>query len=165
MLNRKSQVISDVFKYIIAAILAALVLGFGYKMVKLMQDKGCRTELADFEIGLRELDRNVRYGTRELKTYQVPCSATQVYLFDRSKKIDTEKFNSIPILMDSLKTGGNGNLFIVKDDDVLRSFYAGNMQINSTYLCLKPRNGKILFFIEGAGKSVNVVPADEQPLC
>jgi len=165
MFNKKSQGISDVFKYIIAAVLAALILGIGYKMVKLMQEKGCKAELADFEISLIELDRNVRFGDRRMQTYQVPCSATQVYFFDRSKKIDAEKFKNIPILMDNLKTGGNSNIFVVKGSDVLRSFYAGNLQIDEHYLCLKPLSDKISIFIEGRGKSVIVEPANQQSLC
>ncbi len=165
MSNKRAQGVSDVFKYVIAAVLAALILGFGYKMVKLMQDKACRAELADFEISVRELDKKVRFEDRQILTYQVPCSATQIYFFDRSKKIDAEKFKNIPILMDNLKTGGNGNIFIVKGSNVLRSFYAGNLQIENVYICMKPRDEKISLFIEGAGKSAKIEPTKDQLLC
>ncbi len=155
---------SEVFKYIFIIAAAAFIFSFGYKMVKLLNEKNCRTELANFEISLKELDKSLRFGAREQKSYSVPCGATQIYFFDRSKSIEPSDFKQIPILMDALRTGTN-NVFLVKGDGVLKSFYAGNLQIENVYICLKPRDEKISLYIEGAGQSVEIKPAKGQLLC
>ncbi|MDP3765628.1 MAG: acyltransferase [Nanoarchaeota archaeon] len=163
---KKAQLIGEVFKYVLVGFVSFAVLIMGYKMVNVVKERACKTEIAKFEIDLRNIDKSLRFGAKELQSYYVPCKADRIYFFDKNKKINPEDFKEIPIIKDTLKSGGNNNVFLVKEGDVRRSFYAGNLEMVYPYhICFVPKFDKISFFIEGAGKSVKVASACDQPEC
>ncbi len=165
MKNNKAQIVGEIFKYSLVGIFSVVVLIFGYKMIDLVKERACKTEIAKFEIELKNIDKSVRFGVKELQSYDAPCKVDKIYFFDLSKKIDAEKFDDLPLIKDTLKSGGN-NLFLVKGKEVKRSFYAGNLEIEEPYyLCFVPKLERISFFVEGAGKSVKIIKAEGQPLC
>ena len=90
----------------------------------------------------------------------------EIYFFDISKNISLNIFNKIPELKDSVKSGIKDNLFLVKDNKVKSSFFAGNLELEYPYFeCLVPKNDRIEFFLEGKGKAVEVIPGCEQLEC
>ncbi|MBI2657503.1 hypothetical protein HYX08_02300 [Candidatus Woesearchaeota archaeon] len=163
---KKAQLIGEVFKYGLVGVVSVFILILGYKMVSVVKERACNTEIAKFEIELRNLDKSLRYGTRELQTYDVPCKADRIYFFDLSKGIQPENFKDVPIIMDSLRTGGGDNVFVVKEGNVKRSFNAGSLEMIYPYhICFSPKFDKISFFIEGAGKYAKIAASCEQPEC
>ena len=69
-------------------------------------------------------------------------------------------------MRDSLVGRSGRNIFLLKDGEIKRSFYAGNLKIlYPHYKCLVPKFNKISFFAEGAGKSVKLESAVDQPDC
>ena len=165
-INNKSQVFSEAFKYILAGLFSVIILIVGYKSIDLIQQKRCAAEIKNFEYELKNMDKNIRYGAKELKSYLAPCSAKNIYLFDLSKKIDFGKLSKIPIMQDSLKASGNHNLFLIDNGKVIGSFYSGNLDIEDPYyLCLLAQNGKIGFFAEGTANAAKITLPDEQLQC
>ncbi|MBI2660466.1 hypothetical protein HYX07_04860 [Candidatus Woesearchaeota archaeon] len=163
---KKAQLVGEVFKYALIGMVSVAVIVMGYKMIDVVKERGCRTEIAKFEIELRDMDKSVRYGAKELKAYEAPCNADRIYFFDLNRNINPEDFKEVPIIKDTLKNSGGSNVFIVKNDDVKRSFYAGNLEMVYPYhICFVPKFGKISFFLEGAGKSAKVASACSQPEC
>ncbi|MBI2656265.1 hypothetical protein HYX03_00825 [Candidatus Woesearchaeota archaeon] len=163
---KKSQIAGEVFKYALIGVFSVIVLVAGYKMVNIVKDRACNTEIAKFEIELRNIDKSLRFGARELQSYDVPCNADQIYFFDLNKNIKAENFKEIPLIKDTLESKGNNNVFLVKEGEVKRSFYAGNLEMAYPYyICFKPKFDKISFFIEGAGKTAKIAGACEQPEC
>jgi len=68
--------------------------------------------------------------------------------------------------MDSIKSKVEKNVFVVKNNKILSSFYAGNLDIEfPNYICFLPKFGKIDFIVEGKGTSVSVVGGCLQPEC
>ncbi|MBI2647580.1 hypothetical protein HYW99_03825 [Candidatus Woesearchaeota archaeon] len=129
----------------------------GYALVNIIKDKLCDTELKRFEIELSNIDKGIRYAHRELKSYKVPCRADQVYFFDISENIEYDSFRDIPIMMDSLKSKANDNIFLVKGNEVITSFNVGNIKLSYPhYICFVPLSEKISFFVEGAGRYVKL---------
>lgn len=164
--QRKAQMVGEVLKYMLAGIFSIFILVAGYKLINLVEDRACRTELAKFEIDLKNLDKSLRAGEKELQSYDVSCKVDAIYFFDLSKAINPDDFNSTPLVRDSLKSKGNSNVFLVEKGDVKRSFYAGSLDIMPpNYLCFAPKSGKISFFAEGTGKSVKIEAADQGSLC
>lgn len=162
---KKSQIMGGVLKYGIVAFFSVIILLAGYKMVSIIREKACDTEMAKFEIELKGIADDIRFGQRELNNYPVPCGVEQIYFFDISKKIDSESFKDTPIMKDALKSGLRHNVFLIKNNDVMRSFYAGNFVTNGKYLCFGPRLNTISFFIEGAGTYVRLTPGNNQQIC
>ena len=166
MSYKKSQLFSETFKYILAGFLSIAVLIAGYKSISAVQQRSCAAEIKNFESELKNSDKSLRYGAKELKSYAVPCGAKNIYLFDLSGKIDLEQFNKVPIMKDSLKTSGNYNIFLVRENKVIDSFYSGKLEIDAPYyFCLLAKNEKIAFFSEGAEAAAKITLPDEQAQC
>ncbi len=163
---RKAQAIGEVLKYGLVAIFSIFIIIGGYKMIDLLQERACRTEISKFEIDLKSIGQSLRYGTRELKNYPVPCKINQVYILDLTKNIDPGNFNDTPIIKDSIKTKGDNNVFLVKNGEIKHLFYAGNFDIEEPYyMCLATKFEMVSFFVENAGRSIKVANAPGQPLC
>ena len=162
---RKAEFIGDLFKYFLVGIVSITILIFGYKIFYSIEERICMTEVTKFEIDLRNIDKSLRFGARELQSYEVPCDVDQVYFFDKTKNINITNLRNIPFIGDSLKSKSS-NVFLIKESKMIRSFDAGNLEIiYPYYICFVPKSSKISFFIEGAGKSVKIMLANEQPVC
>jgi len=163
---KRAQLIGEIFKYALVGVVSVFILIMGYKMVSIVKERACKTEIAKFEIDLRDIDKSLRFGAKELKSYDVPCKADRIYFFGSGKSISPENFKDIPIMMDTLKTGGSSNVFIVKEGEVKRSFHAGNLEMVYPYnICFVPKFDRISFFAEGTGKSAKISAACSQPEC
>lgn len=162
---RKGQA-GELFKYALIVVVSVSVLVMGYKMIDVVRERSCKTELAKFEIDLRNIDKSLRFGAKELQTYDVPCNADRIYFFNLNKEISADDFRDIPVIMDSLKASASDNVFVVKENEVKRSFYAGNLEMVYPYnICFAPKFGKISFFLEGAGQSAKIAASCNQPEC
>jgi len=163
---RKAQIIGEVFKYAIVGVFSIFILIAGYSLISVVRDRACKTEIAKFEIDLKDIDKNLRAGEKEMQDYDVPCKADSIYFFDLNKKINSDDFKNIPIIKDSLESGGNSNVFVVENGQVKHSFYAGNLEmIYPNYICFVPKFDKISFFAEGTGASAMIRSACNQPEC
>jgi len=164
--SRKAQLIGEPFKYMLVGLFSIIVLVAGYKMINEVRNRACKTEMAKFEIDLMDIDKSLRFGAKELRSYSVPCNIDKIYFFDLNKKINPEIFNNTPLIKDTLKSGGNNNVFLVEEGEVKRSFYAGTIEIEQPYyLCFMPKFDKISFFIESTGVSVRMDKPDAQSEC
>lgn len=164
--SKKAQFAGDVIKYMLVGIFSVAILVSGYKMVSIVREKACQTEISKFEIDLKGIDKSLRFGAKELQSYVVPCQADRIYFFDLGKNINPDDFRDIPLLKDSIATGTDKNVFLIKEGEIKRSFHAGNMEMIYPYnICFVPNFGKISFSIEGTGKSVKVRSACNQPEC
>jgi hypothetical protein len=165
-MNKKSQIIGEVFKYGLILIFSAAVLFAGYKVINVLRNSSCNTEFSEFEISLKGLDKEVRYGTKEMRSFQTPCDVEQILFFDHSKEINSGFFSDIPLLEEAVKNKTRDNVFLIKNGDIASAFYAGNINMNDpNYICFVPKFGKIAFSIEGKGTSVFVDPDKSQPDC
>ncbi|MBS3100969.1 hypothetical protein J4204_02455 [Candidatus Woesearchaeota archaeon] len=163
---KKAQFIGNVLKYVLMAFVSVAILIAGYSMVNLVKDRACKTEISKFEISLKGIDKSVRFGVRELQSYEAPCKADKIYFFGSGSGINPEYFSDIPIIRDALESGSSKNVFIVKDSEVKSSFHAGRLEMIYPYhICFVPKFDRISFFTEGAGDSVKVAAACSQPEC
>lgn len=162
----RAQIIGEAFRYLLIGAVSIIILAAGYKMVLVVKERGCQAEIAKFEVDLKSVGRSLRFGEKELKTYDVPCNAGQIYFFGNDKVTEPEIFKDIPLIKDSLKSGSQNNIFLVNEGKVKRAFYAGSLEMAYPYyICFMPKSGKISFFAEGAGKSARIAAACNQPEC
>ena len=155
----------EVFKYVLIAVAASFILFFGYKMIGSISVQGCSTDIAKFEIDLKGMGANLRFGARELQTYPIPCRVDRIYLFDMGRGANPGDFDSMPIIKDALISESRSNVFLIKENDVTSSFYAGDFKLDSPYICLRPKAGRVSFFTEGAGRYSKITLPGDQPQC
>ena len=158
----------EVIKYVFIAFTILAITFFGYKSLATIKDKACSAELAKFQIDLKNLDETVKFGDVKEFSYPVPCNSNEILFFDLDKRdeIASTLTNLNPIITDSIGSKVEKNVFVVKNNKILSSFYAGNLDIEfPNYLCFLPRSEKIDFIVEGKGTSVSVVSSCLQPEC
>ena len=156
----------EVVKYLIIAAVIIFVIFFGYGVVQKFIGRACSAEIAQFEIDLKDLDKAVKPGSVKEFTTQVPCDADEIYFFDLNKKISLDFLSHLPLLKDSVESKAEKNIFLVKGDKVISSFYAGNLDISyPNYVCFLPKFEKINFFVEGGGSKAAIFPGCLQPEC
>ncbi|HJN56877.1 MAG: hypothetical protein QF436_01995 [Candidatus Woesearchaeota archaeon] len=164
-MKKKGQ-LGDVIRHVIIAFIIVSVTFFGYSTFAKFKNKACKTEIAKFEIDLRDIDKTVKYGSVREIIEQVPCNADEIYFFDLNKDIKLDFLDHLPLLKDSVQSKAEKNVFIVKDDKIIDSFYAGNLDMDfPNYRCFIPKFDKINFFLEGRGTKATVFPGCFQPEC
>ncbi len=164
--QKKAQFIGEVFKYALVAVFSIFILFAGYKFINGVKERACSTQITKFEIDMKNIDKSLRAGEKELQSHDVPCNIDKIYFFDTSRKINSDDFKNIPLLKESLESGGKNNVFLVQKDKVMRSFYAGNIEmLYPNYICFVPKFDKISFFAEGTGKAAAIRGACNQPEC
>ncbi|MBL7056212.1 hypothetical protein ISS07_04830, partial [Candidatus Woesearchaeota archaeon] len=156
----------EAIKYLIISSMIIVISLFGYSVFDKIRDKTCNSELAKFEIDLRDLDKQVKFGSAEEFQRVVPCNADKIYFVDLDSDIDMELLDDEPLLRDSISSKAQKNVFLMKKGKILDSFYAGNLGLSyPNFMCLVPRTGKIDFFLEGKGRSVDMYAGCFQPEC
>lgn len=164
--NKKAQIIGEILKYMLVGAFLMFTAFVGYKAIHALQEKDCNAEIIKFEIEVKDIDKNLRFGEKELKSYATPCEIDKIFFLDLNKEINPQDFDGIPIIRDIIENGGSDNVFLIKEGDVKRSFSAGYLDIEEPYYaCLIPLLDGISFFIEGAGKSAKFTLPDNQPKC
>lgn len=165
-MKKRGQIRGEAIKYILIALVIIVIQFVGYKFFTTLREKQCQTELAKFEIDLKGLDKGIEFGSVDEREHDAPCDVDKIYFIDLDKEVPLDIFNKLPIIKDSLKSKVKKNVFLVKDNKILRSFYAGNLDFEYPYhTCFIPRSNKIYFFIESMGLKVKIIPGCTQPEC
>jgi len=163
---RKRGQSGEVIKYFIIAMMIVAITFFGYSAVTKVRDNACKVELAKFEIDIGKLDKSVKFGSIKEFTKVIPCDVDEIYFFDLEDDINLDLIEHLPLLKDSIRDKVEKNVFLVRDNKILATFYAGNLDIGyPNYICFVPKFGKMNFFVEGKGEKVSVFSGCLQPEC
>ncbi len=158
-MNRRAQVIGQVFVFIIAGLVFVLILAYGYKAIVNFMERGEEVQIIDFRNELNSAITMIKrdYGSVQRVDLRMPSNAREV-CFVTSDPADVrvpgweeELKNSRP-LMHSAWSIGKENVFLVPKqpapiiiaDIVVEPETAG-------YLCLPIVNGKVSIRVEGTG--------------
>ena len=166
--KKRGQMHSRVFMYILAVIIAAFLLLFGYKMISSAKEKACETRLVILENDLKESIKSIsaRVGSVSDETYDVPCGIKKIYFVDLDKGLASSTFSKYPLMEDMIEGGVKENVFLIKSSDAEESFYVGDLEIEYPhYKCFSIKNEKLELFLEGYGASTNVRHKDDYSDC
>lgn len=161
---KKAQIAGEVLKYSLIGVVSVMILIAGYRIVNVVKDRACGTEIAKFEIDMSGIDKSLRFGEKEEQSHSVPCNVDRIYFFDLSGNANYDFLNESPLMLDAVKSGSK-NIFLIKDGEVKSSFNAGSLKIGQPYyICLVPKFGNVHFSVEG-GKAAAIESAIGQPEC
>jgi hypothetical protein len=162
---QKRAVGGEAMVYVLVVVVLGAIAVVGWKMVSGTSSRFCNTELADFQLVLGEQAKGLRNGEVMEKRMDVPCGASNVYLFDGDNKPAPELFEN-PLLRDAVASSAAKNVYIVKGNNIVSSFEVPFLEIPYPYFtCMIPSSGKISFLLEGLGRGIGVEPSCEQKNC
>lgn len=167
---KKSQVIGQIFIYILAIILIAFVLGYGYKTIAAFRQKTDQVSFIKFKNELQNAVKTITtdFGSVKIKEFQVPgnynkiCFVRSHESFPASSSIPS----NYPIIRDSVDSDVEKNVFLVKNI-AKDSFYIGKIKVVTTDLnyiptglyCVDVKNTMIKLRLEGKGNHVVISEA------
>lgn len=160
---KKSQV-QQIFIYMIALILFALILAYGYKAIKDFRSRTDEISLLQMEKDISSTVKRVAtdYGTIVKKELNVPLKYKKICFVDLVTpnlvpdnenicKLDQSDYN--PIACNSWRDRANYNMFGISEEDTL-TYNVGKIKIDINgqhYFCSDVTNGRVTLKIEGLG--------------
>ena len=159
---KKGQIIGQIFIYILAIILIAFVLGYGYKTIAAFRQKTEQVSFIQFKTELQNAVKTITtdFGSVKIKVFPVPGNYNKV-CFVRSHEsfpAITSIFNNYPIIRDSVEDNVEKNVFLIKNT-AKDSFYVGKIVTSPDLYCVDVKNSAIKLRLEGKGNHVVISEA------
>jgi hypothetical protein len=154
---------NQIFTWLIAAIMLALVVLFGFRAIMNMRTKGEQVRYLEFKNDLEtNIETTTDYGSERRVTLRVPGGYQQLCLINTEGGFPDHTLIDDPIISDSVESQvinnvKNENAFLVKDI-ADQAFYVGEIKIeeNNGYLCIDVESGEVELRIEGFGRYAKV---------
>jgi len=136
---KKGQLIGQIFIYIIAVILVAFILGYGYKAIVSFREKSEQVSFIQFKIKLQNAVETITsdFGSVKILELPIPRNFEEV-CFVKTYPSDTPEVISdsdYPIISDSTSTEVKKNVFLV-ENIAKDSFYVGKIDLNNNLYCI-----------------------------
>jgi len=165
---RKSQVAGQVFTYVLAAVIFAFVIIYGYKAITGFIEKGEEIKLIQLKTGITTSARKISTSSdiRKLELH-IPSKYDSICLInsypDGVQRLGIPALTSdfardYPLIYDSWDDNVQQDVFLVPHSDF--EIFVGNMRIGDPgaerWLCLNSVSGRVALRLEGIGDGVKV---------
>lgn len=167
-MKAKAQIQNQVFVFMLALLVIALTMLFGFTAIR---DLMAKSEEADFIRFKMDLERDIsaittEAGSSDLLTLKLPSDYKQICFIDDVLISNRGPLTNLnPIIDNSISSGVQKNIFLIKNKASAESFYAGKIDILDSdladsadpgFLCLEPSSGRVTFRITGKGNYVEI---------
>lgn len=164
---KKAQFIGQVFVFIIAAILFALILVYGYKAIAKFGEQRQEVALIQFQDDLKSAVAKtaVDYGSVKKFTIEVPADYEEVCFVDletiRTNIEGMPDFiaNERPLIADSILGGSDQNVFLKPFPEQpirIPPITVGGDNAEQGYLCIPNTNVGIVLKLTGMGDKAKI---------
>jgi len=166
--RRKAQVTGQIFVYVLAAVIFAFVLLYGYKALRDINDKSCKVGLISFKSDIEGAMRSISSSLNEEKrSFSLPanCGYDEVCFLDLSFRpfidgtpalcVQTNLTESRPLVCDAWADGPLQNVFLLPGGDL--EINVGELELDDKYLCVKNRGGRVRLKLIGMGDRVKII--------
>ena len=169
-MTKKSQIMGQVFIYILAIVIFSMVLLYGYKAIKGFTKQQEDITLIQLKTQVAQTIESISYdtGTVRSPSFDIPAKYKQVCFADLSKLSEATSIGGpcystvwrpreYPIICDSWEAGVEKNLFLVATLEE-EPYYVGNITVDNQYglLCINATQGKIKLRLEGLGDKTKI---------
>lgn len=156
---RKAQIIGQVFLFILAGLVFVLILGYGYRAIVGLQERGKEVQLLDFRNELESTIALIKrdYGSVRKVELRVPAG-TETVCFANAKAGENENWpeqfkSEYPLLYSSWSVGSE-NVFLIPKQPI--SVFAPDIFIAEGYACFPAVNNKVRLRVEGLGDKAGI---------
>ncbi|MBI1970083.1 hypothetical protein HYS48_05290 [Candidatus Woesearchaeota archaeon] len=114
MVSKKALVAGQIFLYLFTLVIVVLVLIFGYRMVSNFQDRSEELTLLKFKKDLQATIEGVTFGTKKVRTFDVPPGYKDFWLIDPATMGKCPYADRVPpLIQDSINSGSPHNAFLL----------------------------------------------------
>lgn len=157
---KKGQAIGQIFTYIIAIIITAIILGYGYNSIVSIKQKSEQVSYIKFKNDLQNEIKKISFDFGSVKkvSFSLPKNYKQVCFVETPPDEDTPipiTNPKYPIIVDSSKSGVKKNVFLV-ENIAKDSFYIGKIVLPEDLFCVNTINGRIQLKLEGMGDHAKI---------
>ncbi|MCK5107103.1 MAG: hypothetical protein KAQ83_00065, partial [Nanoarchaeota archaeon] len=101
--NRKAQIQTQIFVYVLATIIIGAILLYGYRSIFMMREKGEQIDLISFKTEMQEevIKMSNDYGSARALTFRTPSSFSEVCFIDLSKTPNADIKDNHPLVYES----------------------------------------------------------------
>jgi len=152
--SKKAQISSQVFTYIMAAIIIGAIVLVGFKGIAIILDKFKDAPLTQFESNLKRQvsSSSTSYKSIELFSFSLPAKYDEICFTD-SLNVGSIDFSNIDnsIIKNKVENKVEENVFLMRKGKVEESYYIEDMDVLDDYVCIESK-GKLELWFEGTGK-------------
>jgi hypothetical protein len=165
--QKRGQIPSQIFVYILALIIVAMILLFGYKAISNMQKRGEQVVLIQFKTQLKnDVERlSSDYGSVRIGKYKLPSGFDEICFVDL-KNVNPSDIMNHPIIKDSVESGVKENIFLLGKSN-FDSIYVEDLELSSYpyFSCISSKIGSVELRIEGKGNAAVIKTPPSQKYC
>jgi hypothetical protein len=164
-ISKKSQ-ISQIFLYILALFIFALILYYGYFGIKSIIDQGERVAYVRFKTDLENAVQKVLPTYRKVLPFdknnplRIPGKITKV-CFVSSDIIGTDELqfpdelkNDYPIISLSVAEGTQENVFVFPREEARQPIYLPKITVPDDFMCVETVQGRLDIVLRNIGKEI-----------
>jgi hypothetical protein len=163
MNGKKSQIIGQVFIYMMAAIIIGGIVLVGYKAITKILVTGCEAEKANFRADMENMiEKYTSYGSINKKAIKAPCEYDTICFIDY-RHIGTDPdfvCDNNRLIYDSVKNNASQNIFVVSNKRTIPIGYTELITLNSSdelgCLCINQRSKNFYITFNGKGSSTEI---------
>ena len=177
--KKKSQMsVGQIFTYVIAIIVVGFVMLFGYKSIADLREKGKEADYIQFKSQLTAAIKLTKgYGDVSQEIMSIPESYTEIcfvsYYIETAgtpSSFTSNRDISKPIIENSVDDGVKKNIFLVRGNGDIESFFMDNVKVSPTlgpngpaandpdrnFGCIQSTAGNIKIKFEGKGDKTQI---------
>jgi hypothetical protein len=162
---KKAQISGQIIIYILSMVIFGGILIYGYSAIQGFTSDQERVAYIKFEEDFKNTIRGllISYGDVEVfndrNPLKLPTGFTEMCIIDLNEAApETVTFsqtgNSFPLVQDSWASEVRTNVFLMQNDKLKETFFAGNITVKYTnkYLCFQINSGRVTdVMLEGVG--------------
>jgi len=169
--TKRSQIQTHLFIYILAILVLALILLFGYRAIDSFRDKGKQATMLTFKTSLaNEVERvSLSFGEVSIVDYTLPTEYSEICFVD-SSVINSKDYAKIPstypIIQGAVESGSENNVFLVSG--ISEPFSnVGQIKVTNFFKCARVMDGKFRLRFEWSSRGTTYVKVCglDDPMC
>ena len=154
---KKAQIQAQVFVYVLAMLVIALVLLYGYRSINTMKERANQVDLLAFKNDMTKSIEKVSndYGTVRVPTFNIPKEYKEVCFIDIDNSPEESIESEHPLVYEAWNDE-TANVFLITD--LAEEFFmVGDTESSiiriddPNYLCVSVKNSKLKIRLEGVG--------------
>jgi len=156
-LNKKSEVTTQIFLYVMVVVVMGLALLLGYKYIKQFTEGSSQMSLdlfkKDLEDSINAISSN--FGEVDMIELSLPTKFSKVCFVDKGENPNLINY---PLIKSSVDAQTGENVFIMSKK-IEASMKIAKLTVDSGPLCIENNAGKINLRLESLGDSVKITQA------